>query len=289
MENFVGPIIEILKFVGDPIVSYLKYQIKFNYYLEQFNASKERLCTRKGDIKSRLDTELHYGQIAKEEVQKWLEEADKFFAREDVVEEVNGWGCLSCCCRVKILQERAQELKIIYDRGDKYTNESLVMADPSSSAVELPTMELQGREDVKEKILACLMGDEVTKLGVWGMGGVGKTTIMKHVYNELLKERKFKIVIWVTVSQPLDIYNLQKQIATILKEEKILEQQNASVRAGMLLQVLERHRPYLLILDDVWSRFELEDVGIPKPLVSDGCKLVLTTRSQEIKGALKEL
>ncbi|GKV32633.1 hypothetical protein SLEP1_g41227 [Rubroshorea leprosula] len=50
----------------------------------------------------------------------------------------------------------------------------------------------------------------------------------------------------------------------------------------MLSKMLETHKPYLLILDDVWSRFELEDVGVPEPNVSNGCKLVLTTRLQEV-------
>ncbi|GKV32569.1 hypothetical protein SLEP1_g41164 [Rubroshorea leprosula] len=281
MENFVGPIIEIVKSVGGPIVRYLKYQIKFNGHLEQFNARKQRLCSRKGDIKSILDTQLHYGKVAKEEVQTWLEEAEEFIAK-DIAAEVNGWGCLSCCCRVKVLQERARELQEIYERGDSLANKCLVKDDPSTSGVKLPASELQGSGDVKEEILACLMGDEVTKLGVWGMGGVGKTTIMENVHNELLKEAKFKKIIWATVSQPFDIYKLQEQIASTLKEEDTRKHPNATVRAGMLLKVLQRHMPYLLILDDVWESFELTAVGIPEPLKGDGCKLVLTTRSQEV-------
>ncbi|GLT40715.1 hypothetical protein SLA2020_148280 [Shorea laevis] len=281
MENCVGPIIQIVKSVGGPIVRYLKYQIKFNSHLEQFNVRKQGLCSRKRDIESRLNTELQFGKVAKEEVQTWLKDAENFIARQEVEDEVNSRGCLSCCCRVKILKERAQELKEIYDRGDNFTNGCLVKDDPSVSIMELPTTELQGREDVKAEISACLKGDEVTKLGVWGMGGVGKTTIMKHVHNELLKEGKFKKVIWVTVSQTFDIYKLQEQIACSLNEH-LPENQNTITRGATLSQMLVGHRPYLLILDDVWSIFELEDVGIPKPLISDGCKLVLTTRSQEV-------
>ncbi|GLT59552.1 hypothetical protein SLA2020_323640 [Shorea laevis] len=281
MENFVGPIIEIVKSVGGPIVRYLKYQIKFNGHLEQFNVGKQRLCSQKGDIKSILDTQLHYGKVTKEEVQTWLEEAEKFIAK-DIADEVNGWGCLSCCCQVKVLQERAQELQEIYERGGSLANGCLVKDDPFVSVVELPTTELQGSGDVKEEILACLMGDEVTKLGVWGMGGVGKTTIMENVHNELLTKAKFKKIIWATVSQPFDVYKLQEQIAHLLKEEDILKQPNTNIRAGMLLRVLQGQMPFLLILDDAWESFKLTTVGIPEPLKSNGCKLVLTTRSHAV-------
>lgn len=50
----------------------------------------------------------------------------------------------------------------------------------------------------------------------------------------------------------------------------------------MLRKILEQQKPYILILDDVWRSFEPKQVGIPKPLVNDGCKLMLTTRSKEV-------
>ncbi|GLT32763.1 hypothetical protein SLA2020_074060 [Shorea laevis] len=279
--ELVGPIIDTVKCVGGPIVRYLRDQIQFNHSLEEFNRKKDDLLNRTHYIGSNLNTQLRYRKVAKQEVLRWLNDAETFITRPAVEDEVNSWGCLSCCCRVKILEERVQELKEIYDRGERYTNECLVIDDPSASVVELRTSELQGSDAVRAKILAWLKGAEVTKLGVWGMGGVGKTTIMMHVHNELLKEGKFNEVIWVTVSQNFDIYNLQEQIASSLKEN-LQERQNTIKRAATLSKMLETRKTYLLILDDVWSSFKLEDVGIPEPNVTNGCKLVLTTRSQEV-------
>ncbi|XP_028115378.1 disease resistance protein SUMM2-like [Camellia sinensis] len=39
---------------------------------------------------------------------------------------------------------------------------------------------------------------------------------------------------------------------------------------------------YVLILDDLWKAFLLDKVGILEPSISNGCKLVLTTRSLEV-------
>ncbi|KAJ0074726.1 hypothetical protein Patl1_34799 [Pistacia atlantica] len=131
------------------------------------------------------------------------------------------------------------------------------------------------------EIWELLMGDEVIKIGVCGMGGIGKTTVITHINNKLLKEtNKFEKVIWVTVSQPLDLMKLQDQIATALKED-LPRNEDKRIRAGNLLKMLEG-RKIVLLLDDIWEAFMLEEVGIPRPTKDSGCKLVITTRSQDV-------
>ena len=38
----------------------------------------------------------------------------------------------------------------------------------------------------------------------------------------------------------------------------------------------------MLILDDMWEAFRLEDIGIPEPTSANGCKMVLTTRDVNV-------
>ncbi|TYG81980.1 hypothetical protein ES288_D01G049400v1 [Gossypium darwinii] len=52
-------------------------------------------------------------------------------------------------------------------------------------------------------------------------------------------------------------------------------------RVAVLMDKLGQRR-YVLILDDVWKKFSLADVGIPKPTSSNGSKLVLTSRLIEV-------
>ncbi|GLT26507.1 hypothetical protein SLA2020_015680 [Shorea laevis] len=118
-------------------------------------------------------------------------------------------------------------------------------------------------------------------IGVIGIGGVGKTTIMKHINNELLRVSMFHKVLWVTVSYPLNIFELQNNIASAMGEGLPGHEQDQMRRATKLMKIMERGR-YVLILDDVWEKFSLKDVGILEPLEDNGCKVVITSRSATV-------
>ena len=49
------------------------------------------------------------------------------------------------------------------------------------------------------------------------MGGAGKTTLVKHINNDLVRTYPNISVHWVTVSQRFTIHELQYKIATELK------------------------------------------------------------------------
>ncbi|GLT96077.1 hypothetical protein SLE2022_137260 [Rubroshorea leprosula] len=254
---------------------------KFNYYVQNFNEWKEKLQCKQVDIGSKLNLQLVFGKIEMEEAKRWRGKVEEMLKGvKDIEDKIGGRLSHSSDSLIMLLGEKIREMETMCEEGSQLPD-YVVIDDPSALAVELPVSKLQGSQAVKANILACLKGEEVTMLGVWGMGGVGKTTVMMHVHNELLKEGIFKKVIWVTVSQNFNIYNLQEQIASSL-EENLQEHQNTINRAAKLSKMLEKHKPYLLILDDVWSSFKLEDVGLLEPNVSNGCKLVLTTRSQEV-------
>ncbi|XP_039063530.1 probable disease resistance protein At1g61300 [Hibiscus syriacus] len=127
------------------------------------------------------------------------------------------------------------------------------------------------------------MQEEVSMIGVWGVGGLGKTTIIMHIHNDLLKESRFDKVIWVTVSKDFNVTKLKDDIASQLDSKENLVREKEEVRrAAILSEMMKKTGKHVLILDDVWDILSLEEVGIPKPSSSNGCKLVLTTRSRQV-------
>ncbi|KAG4204237.1 hypothetical protein ERO13_A04G036100v2 [Gossypium hirsutum] len=104
---------------------------------------------------------------------------------------------------------------------------------------------------------------------------------MKHIHNDLLKEQRFERVIWVTISKEFDIVKLQDDIASALNGY-MPKEGNKVRRAAILSEMLKKVGKHVLILDDVWDKVSLEEVGIPEPSSSNGCKLVLTTRVEQV-------
>ncbi|GKV48198.1 hypothetical protein SLEP1_g55024 [Rubroshorea leprosula] len=126
--------------------------------------------------------------------------------------------------------------------------------------------------------------NEVGMIGVCGLGGVGKTTIMKNINNELVRQTKFDKLIWATVSYPFDVIKLQENIArAIIVDDRqgLPKCGDKERRAAALLSIMGKVR-YVLILDDVWEVFALNEVGVPEPTIQNGSKIVITSRSIDL-------
>ncbi|KAK0600226.1 hypothetical protein LWI29_012846 [Acer saccharum] len=271
-----GPFLEIIP----KICKYWNYHRKLEELLNILRSRKEALNVRYEDTRLRLSTELHFGKQPKKEVENWFKKVEKIIGEiQSLDNEVGDVKYVSRAFLGKRVYEKIEETTEVY--GEGIFSESMVIDAPSNSGLALSTPEVVSEAAVKEKIWQYLMGDSLCKIGVCGMGGIGKTTIMKHIHNELLRKAKFDKVIWVTVSQECDVFKLQEKIASALGED-LSKHEDEAIRVTVLSKILESRKRHVLILDDVWKKYRLQEVGIPEPSISNGCKLVLTTRSIEL-------
>ncbi|MFQ6641813.1 hypothetical protein Gotur_016409 [Gossypium turneri] len=163
-----------------------------------------------------------------------------------VVENKVSNGRYHCrACNGKLVDEKAREMKEFLDKAPN-ASEALAMGGPSGG-LPLPTSELVGEEAVRKEIWECLMQEEVSKIGVWGMGGVGKTIIMKHIHNDLLKQQRFERVIWVTISKEFNVIKIQDNIASALESKECLDKEEELRRAAILSEILKKAGKHVLI------------------------------------------
>ncbi|PKI43979.1 hypothetical protein CRG98_035655 [Punica granatum] len=83
--------------------------------------------------------------------------------------------------------------------------------------VEMLAPKLVGRDQIVDELWGYLTTNDILCIGVYGMGGVGKTTTMKHLYNKVHGCAAFENVFWVTVSKDCSIHELQNKIAKAIK------------------------------------------------------------------------
>ncbi|WRX28104.1 NB-ARC - like 10 [Theobroma cacao] len=235
----------------------------------------------KQDVESRKRAELHPRKKLKSQVDVWLGNVERINDEiQNLEQRVAESISISRGFFMEDVLKKIQEVEELLQQG-KF-DQGLVVDDLTWIGQALSTTNLVGKaaEICMEEIWTCLMDDDIGKIGVWGMGGLGKTTIMKIINNRLSKmTEKFNIVIWITVSKEMNISKIQNGILRAIGEEP-REDEDETIRAGKLFEWLNEKGRYVLILDDLWDKLSLEEVGIPKP--SNGSKLVVTTRMLDV-------
>ncbi|XP_062028737.1 probable disease resistance protein At4g27220 [Rosa rugosa] len=136
-----------------------------------------------------------------------------------------------------------------------------------------------------DQLMRALNDNNVTTVGVYGMGGVGKTTLVKHVGQEARKLGLFDHVIMVRVNQTHDLKNIQGKLAEGLGIK--LMDESVEVRASRLSSAIMRsmsRNKILIILDNVWGLLDLPRIGIPTFNILQSCssKVLLTTRRRNV-------
>ncbi|KAI8026625.1 putative disease resistance protein [Camellia lanceoleosa] len=265
MEN-IRSTIEIGKNLRDLTGQWVGYHNNLDTNMETLKRKTEQLKGRENDINEEVKyAEQRSRKRRREEVRLWQEAVQRITSDVQTLErreqEVRGLKNAFKRAKLgKLVVNTIEEVGKLFENGE-FSNGLLI--DDCGHAI--PTAEsLAETTSVKnkEKIWNFLMDDVVRKIGVQGMGGIGKTTIMKHINNQLLVETcNFSDVIWVTVSKTFKIKNLQRQMAKKLNLD-LSDYEDELLSASEIHNMLSQKKRYVLILDDLWKAFPLEEVGI---------------------------
>ncbi|XP_058721836.1 putative disease resistance RPP13-like protein 1 [Vicia villosa] len=150
---------------------------------------------------------------------------------------------------------------------------------------------IYGRDDEKDEMVKILLSsngsDNQTPVSsIVGLGGMGKTTFAKLVYNESRIEDHFELKAWVYVSEYFDVVGLTKAILKSFHspadDESILN------LLQQRLQLILTGKKYLLVLDDIWNGNAecWEQLLLPFNHGSSGSKIIVTTRDKDVANVL---
>ncbi|XP_038979104.1 disease resistance protein RPM1-like [Phoenix dactylifera] len=150
--------------------------------------------------------------------------------------------------------------------------------------------DLVGIGQNKKKLTEWLLDEDPVGsiISLWGMGGLGKTTLVTNVYKS--ERKKFECHAWISVSQTYEVDDLLRRMIVELNENEKGEKVAIDLKGMDYRRLVERVRlflekkRFLIILDDVWDLKAFNAIRDTINVDDDnnGSRIIITTRSAEV-------
>ncbi|XP_078149224.1 putative disease resistance protein RGA3 isoform X2 [Carex rostrata] len=164
------------------------------------------------------------------------------------------------------------------------TDPSIVLADIVGEKIEEDTEMLVKWLTKEEKGVR----ENVGVVAIVGMGGIGKTTLAKMIFNDPRIGDEFQLKIWVCIS---------KEVRGVELLKYVIQQAGGACGASQersvlvpLFETLVKGKKFFLILDDVWveSQAVWDDLlHAPMSSGAHGSRLLVTTRDEGVANAMR--
>ena len=163
----------------------------------------------------------------------------------------------------KTVVKYTEEVIALYNRLQQ-TNIMVKRAPPPPSRVILKHPkkidDVPSLNEHVETLLKWLKDENFKRIGIWGLPGVGKTTIMENLNDKVGQTQLFDIVLFVDVSKVKSVRKIQEQLVERLQLEAQRIRQSDQIADMISKELVDKK--YLLLLDEVVSEINLKEIGI---------------------------
>ncbi|KAK2439752.1 putative disease resistance RPP13 protein [Trifolium repens] len=333
-EAFLSAFVEVL------LEKMLTHEFINFFRTKKFDVSLlENLKTTLLSLQSILN-DAEEKQITNHAVKQWLENLrDVVFEADDLFDKINT-EAIRCkveaeyqqgktvCGKVKNMFSSSfygvinSEMQTLLERLEHFAQKGHILGlkesvscsvwhrTPTSSVVDEST--IYGRDFDRKKLKDFLLSENVSDCGkeigvisIVGMGGIGKTTLAKLLYNDSEVKENFDLKGWAYISKDFDIVQVTKTLVESVTSKTIDTNNMNTPHAEFVtskrsdtddlntlqvrLQQSLSHKKFLIVLDDIWDRRyidwnNLKDIFNAGKM---GSKLIVTTRDERVALAVQ--
>ncbi|TYH74831.1 hypothetical protein ES332_D05G430500v1 [Gossypium tomentosum] len=272
---------------------YLSSIFSYEKIVEDFTSKREELEGKKKRVDTRVDEAKKQNELIHTDVDNWLTSAEKELKEtQNLKDEIDGvkrskW-CRKLSWRCSLTKKLAEKIPIISKLLETSNFPQVGYRRPLQGIEFITSTDFMDSESSKSafnQIMEAINAKGVNMIGLHGMPGVGKTTLAKEVGKHAREQKLFDKVVMFTMSQNPVINKIQDKVADIFGLKFDASSQEG--RAEELFRSMQRVEKILVIVDDLWEEFKLEDIGIPFGDDHKGCKILLTTRQQQVCSKMK--
>jgi len=257
-----------------------------------------------------------------EGVKIWVKQVrEAAFRIEDIIDDYliyvrqhpHDPGCLSLLHKIKTviprrriaseIQDIKSSVREIKKRSERYGfqrsfeqgssnyrgSQNAKWHDPRAAALYIEEAEVVGYETQRDMLIDWLVKgrDERTVISVVGMGGQGKTTLTKKVFDNKNVIGHFDCRVWIIVSQSYNIEGLLRDMLLKFYKQneedppKDIFQMDRGSLTDEVRNYLQR-KMYVVVFDDVWSVHFWDDIEFAVIDNKNGSKIFITTRNLDV-------
>ncbi|XP_066337596.1 disease resistance protein RGA5-like [Miscanthus floridulus] len=202
-----------------------------------------------------------------------------------------------------------KHLDEVAERRQKYKLDEMIMSksitsastiDPRLTAMYKEVSQLIGVDKSRDELISMLNLSQpdddapdkktIKKVSIVGVGGLGKTTLAKAVYDKL--KSQYDCEVFVSVGRDHDLVKVFKDILFDLDKNRYENIHNTGRGVDLLIrevrEFLENKR-YFIVIDDVWEVRTWEAIELALVENNRGSKVITTTRNVDVAKASGEV
>ena len=290
MDCLVGFASSVARDLVCGALNQLRYPCCFNNFVKKLEQEKDDLIVTRDSVQKFVTQTKRQERKTSGVVDKWLQDAISDNVYQMLEEARTKKGCCFGHCpnwiwryRVgKKLENKTVDLEKFIEEGRKYVPFDRIATLPLGTLDVLSEkcMNFESRQSAYKQLLDAVKSNDVAMIGLYGMGGCGKTTLAMDIRKSVEAEHLFDKVLSVPISRTVEVRRIQEKIASSL--QFVFPESEEMERAQRLCLKLTQKEKFLIILDDVWQKLDFGAIGIPSPEHRSSCKILIITRLEDV-------